>query len=82
MTSIVIGGIGSAVATGIVTSGSEIIRGVIGQDRSFIGHRQVILVLEDPMGNRVDQDFADPTTNRGDQVEAALIRRFMDHKAK
>ena len=53
MTSIVIGGLGKAIATGITKVGIGIIPGIIGQGKNFIGRHQVILVMEALMVNQV-----------------------------
>jgi len=68
MTSIVIGGIGNAVAIGIITIGLKIIQDVIGQDRNFTGHRQVILDLKVLMVNRAGLDLADLLGSLVDRV--------------
>lgn len=64
MTSIVIGGIGSAVATGMGIIGIKTIPGVIGLDKLFIGHHQDILVTEDLMGSQWLEDLEDRMINR------------------
>jgi len=78
MTSIVIGEIGSDVATGMGTIGIETIPGIIGPDKRFIGHHQDILATEDHMGsqwleglegrmeNQVVQGMEDLLVNRVD----------------
>jgi hypothetical protein len=81
MTSIVIGGLGKAITTGIIKVGTEITPGIIGQGKNFIGHHQVILVMEDRMVNQVDQGMeelrvspveADHMVNQVDQGMADL----------
>ncbi len=81
MTSIVIGGIGSAVATGMGRIGIETIPGVIGPDKRFIGHHQDILATEDLMGSQWLEGLEDRMENQvdtglmEDQVDQGLVAR-------
>jgi hypothetical protein len=75
MTSIVIGGLGKAIATGITKVGIGIIPGVIGQGKNFIGRHQVILVMEALMVNQVDQGMEALRVN---QVMEALMVNQVD----
>ena len=82
MTSITIGGLGNAIATGTIRAGIGITPDDIGPDRNFIGHRLVILVTVDLMVNQVDQDMVALRVNRVDQVGVGRTLRHTDHKAK
>ena len=64
MTSITIGGLGNAIATGTIRAGIGITPDDIGPDRNFIGHRLVILVTAGLMVNLVDQDMVVLRVNR------------------
>jgi len=66
-TSIVIGGVGNAIATGITMVGTGTIPGVIGQGKSFIDHHQVILAIEDLMESQWLEGLEDRMVNRVDQ---------------
>jgi hypothetical protein len=87
MTSIVIGGIGSAVATGMGRIGIETIPGVIGPDKRFIGHHQDILATEDLMGSQWLEGLEDRMENqvvqgmgglRVSQVDTGLMEDQVD----
>ena len=81
MTSIVIGEIGSAVATGMGTIGIEIIPGAIGPDKRFIGHHQATLVTEDLMGSQSLEGLEDHMENqvvRG-MVDLRVSQVDLDH---
>ena len=77
MISIVIGELGSTIATGIIMVGIETIIGVIGQGKNFIGHHQVILAIEGLMANRVVQGMEDLRVSRagltGNRVGQDLV---------
>jgi hypothetical protein len=80
MTSIVIGGRGKAIATGITKVGIGIIPGIIGQGKNFIGRHQVILVMEALMVNQVDQGMADLRVSPVVPVEADHTVKCMEER--
>jgi hypothetical protein len=85
MTFIVIGGIGSDVATGMGSLGIETIPGVIGPDKRFIGHHQDILVTEDHMGSQWLEALEDRMENQvaqgmEDLLESRVVLGRMENQ--
>jgi uncharacterized membrane protein len=71
MTSIATGGIGVILATGTISVGIEIIPGVIGLVKIFIGHHQVIAMMGEDRtikGSEVMGEFV----TRGPEVSQVL----------